>query len=109
MMQNQDKRKRTARKEEKCPLSARLGALLDVPADLICGGCYLEMRGQGELSLQGCRRIAVYTPEEIVLRLRNGSVRLGGKRLTCLSYHAGKITVRGWITEIAFRGTEEGM
>ena len=106
MMGNQDKKKGSTKKEEKCPLSARLGAILDVPADLLCGACYLEMRGQSELSLQGCRRILVYTPEEIVLRLRNGSVRLAGKCLTCLSYHAGRITVHGWITEIAFRGTE---
>ncbi len=109
MMRNQDKRKSSERKEEKCPLSARLGTLLDIPADLISGGCYLEMRGQSELTLQGCRRIAVYTAEEIVLCLRRGSVRIGGKRLTCLSYHAGRITVHGWITEITFRGTEESV
>ena len=108
MMQNRDKHKSLGRKEEKCPLSARLGTLLDIPSDLICGGCYLEMRGQSELSLQGCRRIAVYTPEEIVLCLRRGSVRLGGKRLTCLSYHAGRITVHGGITEISFCEIEEG-
>ena len=75
-------------------------------ADLLCGGCYAEMRGQNELMIQGCRKIAVYTEEEIFLLLRRGGIRVRGRRLTCISYHAGKIEIRGWITGIDFRNTE---
>ena len=93
-------------KNEKHRLPERIGSLLDIPADLLCGGCYAEMRGQNELMIQGCRKIAVYTEEEIFLLLRRGGIRVRGRRLTCISYHAGKIEIRGWITGIDFRNTE---
>lgn len=85
----------------------RMGPLLDVPSDLLCGGCYLEMRGQGELHLRGCRRIAEYGEEQIVLQLCHGFVRVRGHRLVCLSYHAGGALIRGWICGIDFSETEE--
>lgn len=98
---------RTRNHKEKRSFAERLGTFLDVPADLICGGCYLELRGQNNLNLQGCRRISVYTAEEIVLRLRRGCVRVRGRRLVCTSYHAGKVVIDGWITGIDFADTEE--
>ena len=90
----------------KQPFAKRLGCFLDIPTDLLCGGCYLEMRGQSDLHLQGCRRIAAYADDEIVLRLRRGWVRVRGHRLVCASYHAGKLVINGWITGIDFSGTE---
>ena len=67
----------------------------------------MEMCGQNELRLQGCRQILVYTAEEIVLRLRRGSVRVCGHRLICSSYHAGCAVIEGWIEGISFVNTEE--
>ena len=92
--------------QERCPLPERLRHLLDVPGDLMCGGCYIEMRGQSELMLQGCRKIAVYTEEEIVLLLRRGCVSVRGRHLMCVSYHADKIEIRGWVTGVNFSDTE---
>ncbi len=91
---------------EKAMLTKRLERVLDVPADLLRGGCYMELRGQSELYLQGCRRIDVYSSENIVLRLRRGCVRVKGCRLICTSYHAGRIVINGWIMGIDFSETE---
>lgn len=91
---------------EKRPLSERLGTFLDVPADLLCGGCYMELRGRNNLRLQGCRNILVYTPEEIVLRLRRGTVRVRGRRLVCTSYHAGSVEIDGRIDGVDFTESE---
>ena len=85
----------------------RLGTVLDIPADLLRGGCYMEMCGQNELRLQGCRQILVYTAEEIILRLRRGSVRVCGRRMICSSYHAGCAVIEGWIEGVSFVNTEE--
>lgn len=90
-------------------LTERMGTVLDIPADLLCGGCYMELRGQNELKLQGCRRILTYTAEEIVLRLRRGAVRVQGRRMVCSSYHAGCAVIEGWIESVAFVDTEERM
>lgn len=91
---------------EKRPLSERLGTFLDVPADLLCGGCYMELRGRNNLRLQGCRNILVYTAEEIVLRLRRGAVRVRGRRLVCTSYHAGSVEIDGRIDGVEFTENE---
>lgn len=87
-------------------LSERLGNILDIPADLLCGGCYMELRGQNELMIQGCRRIVGYTSEEIVLKLRRGAVQVRGRNMTCTSYHSGCVTIGGWIEGISFSETE---
>ena len=88
-------------------VSERIGSILDIPADLLSGGCYMEMRGQNELTLQGCRQIEVYTPEQIVLRLRRGEVRICGRRMTCTSYHGGCAVIEGWIVGVEFSNGEE--
>lgn len=108
MMQKKNKRgQETSDSKEKLPISARLGSILDIPTDLLRGGCYLELRGQNDLRLQGCRRIAAYDESEIVLRLRRGHVKVLGRGLGCSSYHAGCVVISGWITGIEFLGTEE--
>lgn len=94
-------------KGEKRSLAERFGTFLDVPADLLCGGCYLELHGQSELRMQGCRGILIYTDEEIVLRLRRGAVRVRGRRLVCTSYHAGAVEIEGWICAIDFPDTDD--
>ncbi len=102
---NQKRNKKPIRSEkvkEKRPLAERLGNALDIPADLLCGGCYLEMQGQNELRLQGCRKILVYTDEKMVLRLRRGCLQIMGRRLVCTSYHAGCVVIGGWITALRF-------
>ena len=89
------------------PLSERMERFLDIPTDLLLGGCYLEMRGRNELKLQGCRRIAVYTEDRIVLKLRRSAVCIIGKHLCCSSYHGGCAVIEGWIKEIDFTDEEE--
>jgi len=96
-------------KKDNCPMPRRLSTFLDIPNDLICGGGYMEMRGQSELMLQGCRKIAIYTEEEIVLVLRKGRVRIRGNRLSCISYHACKIEICGWITCVDFLNTGDSV
>ena len=105
-----EKHEKTSGKErkdrQKASLAERMGSILDVPADLLCGGCYLELRGQNELKVQGCRRIVGYTSEEIVLRLRRGALCVRGRNMNCTSYHSGCVTIEGWIEGMNFRDAE---
>ena len=99
---------KTSACEEKCTLPARVSRFLDVPSDMLLGGCYLEMHGQNHLRLQGCKRILCYTSEEIVLGLRRGRVRIRGRDLVCISYHAGWVIIEGWVCGVDLQGTEVG-
>lgn len=72
-------------------------------------GSYIEMRGQYNLRLSGCRKILMYAPERIVLSCRRGTVSVDGKRLVCISYHTGNVEIEGLIEGLYFRngGREE--
>lgn len=98
-------------RDERTPVkrsfAERMGTVLDIPADLLCGGCYMEMRGRNELTLSGCRRIVGYSSHEIILRLRRGSMQIRGRNMTCTAYHSGCITIGGWIGEISFCDAED--
>lgn len=108
MNHKHEKKGNAERKQgERAPLAERMGHFLDIPADLMLGGCYLELRGRNELKVQGCRRIAVYTEERIVLRLRRGAVSVTGRHLSCSSYHGGCAVIEGWIAGVDFSDEEE--
>ena len=98
--------KKDAENAVKRSFAERMGTVLDLPVDLLCGGCYLELRGRNDLRIQGCRKILVYTEEEIVLRLRHGGIRVRGRRLVCSSYHAGHVMIDGWISGMEFVDAE---
>jgi sporulation protein YqfC len=106
---SEKKIRKNGKTEPKRSIAERMGGILDIPADLLCGGCYMELRGQSELKIQGCRRIVGYTAHEIVLRLRRGIVRIGGRDMRCVSYHGGCVTVGGWIESVIFGDSEESV
>lgn len=87
----------------------RINRILDVPEERLMCGSYIEMRGQYNLRLSGCRKILMYAPERIVLSCRRGTVSVDGKRLVCISYHTGNVEIEGLIEGLYFRngGREE--
>lgn len=95
---HEEKTKNAARR----PLGVRLNELLDVPADVLLGGCCLELRGRGELRVQGCRNILSYSTETITLALRRGVLCVRGAHLICTSYHAGCVQIGGRIDGMDF-------
>ena len=75
---------------------------LDVPPDLLPGAGLVEIRGREAVSIKGCGKILVYTPEEIRVALAKGSLIVTGKRLVCTSYYAGAIGIDGHICCVSF-------
>ncbi len=94
-------RKRENR-EERGSVKERLCRALDLPPDVFPGESLVEIRGRGFLSVSGCRGILDYTPDEIRLSLRKGSLRVEGKRLICTSYLAGAVGIDGQILSVRF-------
>lgn len=80
----------------------RLCRNLDIPPDLLPGAGLIELRGRGEMTVSGCGKILLYTPEEIRIQLKEGSLSVCGKRLSCTSYHAGAVGIDGYICRVSF-------
>ena len=78
----------------------KLGESLDIPADLLCGGTTLEMRGRGDICVGGCRKIAIFTEETIRLEMSDFDIILKGERLSCFTFCEGRTVIGGRIKSI---------
>jgi len=74
----------------------------DVPPELLCGGCFAEIRGRHSITVRGCRRVIKYSPENVILKMKREIVAISGKRLRCLTYFSGAVTVEGIIDSFSF-------
>ena len=95
------------KKEEKRSILEYLALQGDIGGDSLAGDIYLEMRGRNCLLVKGCRRILGYSPECILLEVKNGKLTLMGKRLVCTSFHSGSIGIEGEISSLTFGAKEE--
>ena len=79
----------------------------DIPGELTSGGCYVEIRGRNCVRVRGCRRIISYSPVRVILKMKRDVICVCGKKLTCLTYFAGAISVEGIVDSVSFlRGGE---
>ena len=74
----------------------------DIPGELVSGGCYVEIRGRNSVKVRGCRRIVVYSPVKVVLKMKRELLCVSGKRLSCVTYLAGAVSVEGIIDSVSF-------
>ena len=77
-----------------------------LPSDLLCDGFRLEIRGRNQIFISGCRRIIKYSPNEMIMAIKGFSVSVQGQRLVCSTYHAGTISIDGFVTDVVFIDAE---
>lgn len=66
------------------------------------------LHGEREAVVYGCRKILLYTAEEIRFSVRKRRLCVLGENLTCSSFSGGTVTVEGNISSIRYEGIEEG-
>ncbi len=89
-------------KKKKASLAEWLIKDHDIPPELLSGGCFMELRGRHSVIVRGCRRVVRYSTESVMLRIYKNIVEIRGKRLTCMTYLAGTVTVEGLIDSVSF-------
>ena len=62
----------------------------------------IEMFGNSQLVLYGCRRILKYTFEEMILEAKNFDICISGHCLNCAAYHLHGVEISGEIEDIKF-------
>ena len=60
------------------------------------------MRGQNSVTVYGCRRILLYSPCEIRLRVGRRALSVMGEGLFCTCFSAGSVTVEGQIQGVLY-------
>ena len=80
----------------------RFGERLDIPRAALPGGFSLSLSGQGELLVEGCRRISEYGDTKIRLLLSNTELEIKGEALLCTSFVGERLVICGRICSLAF-------
>ena len=96
------KRAKRSVSDKKENLVARLVGDYDVPPELLNGGCFVEIRGRNSIIVRGCRKVVKYSTENIVLKLKRDLIEITGKKLICLTYLSGALSVEGIIDSLSF-------
>ena len=60
------------------------------------------LRGRGEATVHGCRRILSYSPQEICFGMKRERLTVTGKGLYCSSFVGGTVTVMGRIDSFSY-------
>lgn len=89
----------------KSSLQDRIKTALELD-DVICRADALELRGRENLTVRGCRRILLYTEEEIRLLLCEYVLVIKGERLYCSSYYEDALRVDGIISALEIEEKE---
>ncbi len=94
-------------KRRRVPLTERLHDALDVPLTCATNVSYVELFGGRQAVVGGCESVVLYTEEEVVLRVRDGYIRLLGGHMEMQSLIGDRITVRGEIHTVSVQKTAE--
>ena len=89
-------------KRERESFSEKIAKRLDISPDILPGGTMIAIRGRASVSVSGSAGIVLYTPDEIKLSLRKGSLSIRGCRLVCTSYNAEELHIDGKIISVSF-------
>lgn len=89
-------------KKEKRSIAELLACDYDIPAEVLCGGCFVEMRGRYCVSVRGCRKIILYSESKVILKMKREILQILGKRLSCITYTAGAVTIEGIIDSVSY-------
>lgn len=73
-------------------------------SELLPTGENAVLYGDRRMTVQGCRRILVYSPTEIRLQLKRRQLVILGCNLECSSFAGGCVTLQGKITQVVSEG-----
>ena len=64
--------------------------------------CLVVLRGEGEVTVHGCKKILLYSTELIRLKMRRRTLCIRGKGLACTSFSGGIMMLEGRIDAISY-------
>ncbi|MFB5677269.1 sporulation protein YqfC [Paenibacillus terreus] len=82
---------------------------LDLPQDILLDMPRLTLIGSRQLYIENHRGVLNFTPEELLLALSSGRLRIGGSGLVIRSILPEEISVEGEITSVHIERTGEDL
>ena len=75
---------------------------LDLPQDAVSGYAHIELSGNREAIIEGCRGVLEYGDNLIALNTGRLTVRVCGCNLTIVSMQNGQAVIKGTITGVDY-------
>lgn len=75
---------------------------LDIPAGPGYAGEWIEILGDREIWVTGCRGVLEYEENRVVLKMHRRTLKISGSRLNCLTYRDKTVEIRGQIESLLF-------
>lgn len=94
--------KRRCRENRSESISEAIGRSLDLPQDALSGYARIELCGNREATVEGCRGVLEYTDCSVTLNTGKLTVRICGCDLTISSMQESCTVVKGTITSVDF-------
>lgn len=101
-MRRRRKQRRAAQRPE-APLLRRAARALELPAEVYSGMAHLELSGNRELIVDGCRGVLEYDENVIRLNVGKYAVRVTGRGLTIRTLTADSAVVEGYVAAVEFQ------
>lgn len=70
-------------------------------------GCYIEIRGNKEVLIDGMSTIIDFSQERIVVLVRNKKVAINGKKLSLITMNDQRISIEGIIKSLEYISDEK--
>ncbi len=93
--------KKKEKNTERVPLSLKICEKFDLPTDLQ-KSLSIDITGNSEAVIWGCKSILVYTEELIRLQTKDLDLVIEGKDLCCPAYGGGSVVVSGQFKSISY-------
>lgn len=70
-------------------------------------GCYIEIRGNKEVLIDGMSTIIDFSQERILVLVRNKKVAINGKKLSLITMNDQRISIEGIIKSLEYISDEK--
>lgn len=81
-----------------------LKLLYESNRDNISSNFLIEIRGRGNLTVRGCKKVLHYSEKRVCLRLSKDIISITGDQLRINTYYTGVIQICGRISDLNFGG-----
>lgn len=89
-------------KRRKVPLFEKIEKRIELDADMMRSGEWIEIRGRNRAEIGGVRRILSYSDTCIQLTLKQGVLSVNGRDLECVLYRNCEVAIEGHIDTVSF-------
>lgn len=90
------------KRERRATMSSKLEKTLDMPVGVLSKAARMEVSGNRQVLIEGCRGIVKYDEDQIEVRTADGTVRFTGRELCMTSLNPACAVITGRLLSLEF-------